>query len=112
MQQRLRPGHLLATKFVFAARSGLGKYTPVDGKISVEYKNISSEPVTINIYRLQRTCDAEACQFLAAARKAGCWSTRWMNSKRSLPAQMNRTLSLPHNDAGAAVSRARGVVDR
>ncbi|MGA3260007.1 MAG: hypothetical protein ABSE35_14080 [Bryobacteraceae bacterium] len=59
----------LPTKFVFAARSGLGKYTPVDGKISVEYKNISSEPVTINIYRLQRTCDAEACQFLASGQK-------------------------------------------
>jgi hypothetical protein len=59
----------LPTKFVFAARSGLGKYTPVDGKISVEYKNISSEPVTINIYRLQRTCDAEACQFLVSGQK-------------------------------------------
>jgi len=59
----------LPTKLVFAARSGSGKYTPVDGKISVEYKNISSEPVTINIYRVQRTCDAEACQFLASGQK-------------------------------------------
>jgi len=59
----------LPTKLVFAARSGSGKYTPVDGKISVEYKNISSEPVTIDIYRVQRTCDAEACQFLASGQK-------------------------------------------
>lgn len=59
----------LPTKLVFAARNGLGKYTPVDGKISVEYKNISSEPITVNIYRLQRTCDAEACQFLAGGQK-------------------------------------------
>ena len=59
----------LPTKIVFAARSGSGKYTPVDGKISLEYKNISSEPITVNIYRLQRTCDAEACQFLAGEEK-------------------------------------------
>ena len=56
----------LPTKLVFAARSGLGRYTPVDGKISVEFRNISSEPVTINISKLQRTCDAEACRFLSS----------------------------------------------
>ncbi len=60
----------LPTNFVFAARNGAGKYTPVDGKISLEYKNISNEPITINIYRVQRTCDAEACQFLADGQKA------------------------------------------
>src|SRR5262249_39453488 len=38
------------------------KYKPVSGKITVEYKNISSEPVTIDIYRVKRTCDAEACK--------------------------------------------------
>jgi len=40
------------------------EYTPVAGKISVEYKNLSSEPVTIDIFRVHRTCDAEACKFL------------------------------------------------
>ncbi len=45
------------------------KYRPVSGKISVEYKNLSSEPVTINIYRVQRTCEAEACKFLAPNQK-------------------------------------------
>jgi hypothetical protein len=39
-------------------------YTPSVGKISIEYKNISSAPVIINIYRVHRTCDAEACKFI------------------------------------------------
>jgi hypothetical protein len=39
-------------------------YNPADGKIAVEYKNVSTQPVTINIYRVQRTCDAEACKFI------------------------------------------------
>jgi hypothetical protein len=49
------------------------KYTPASGKISVEYKNISSESVTISIYRVQRTCEAEACTFLDESQKA-----RWL----------------------------------
>ena len=48
------------------------KYTPVSGKISVEYKNVSSQSVTINVYRVQRTCDAEACKFLDEGQK-GRW---------------------------------------
>ena len=48
------------------------KYTPVSGKISVEYKNVSSQSVTINVYRVQRTCDAEACKFLEEGQK-GRW---------------------------------------
>ena len=60
----------LPAKLVFAAaQSGVGKYTPVAGKVSVEYKNVGTDPVILNIYRLQRTCDAEACQFLAAREK-------------------------------------------
>lgn len=39
-------------------------YTPADGKISIEYKNLSTDPVSINIYRVERTCDAEACRFI------------------------------------------------
>jgi hypothetical protein len=49
------------------------KYTPAAGKITVEYKNVSSEPVTITIYRVQRTCEAEACRFLDARQTA-----RWL----------------------------------
>ena len=48
-------------------------YTPVSGRISVEYKNVSKEPVTIDVYRIQRTCEAEACKFLDASQK-----TRWL----------------------------------
>src|SRR5437870_70234 len=48
------------------------KYAPVSGKISIEYKNVSSEPVTINVYRVQRTCEAEACKFLDESQK-GRW---------------------------------------
>jgi hypothetical protein len=39
------------------------KYTPAAGTISVEYKNVSTEPVTINVYRVKRTCESEACKF-------------------------------------------------
>lgn len=48
------------------------KYTPAFGKISVEYKNVSGKPVTINVYRIQRTCEAEACKFLKEGKK-GRW---------------------------------------
>jgi hypothetical protein len=49
------------------------KYTPAAGKILVEYKNVSGEPVTIDVYRVQRTCEAEACQFLDERQKS-----RWL----------------------------------
>jgi hypothetical protein len=49
------------------------KYEPVAGKISVEYKNLSREPVTINVYRVKRTCEAEACRFLDDTKKS-----RWL----------------------------------
>jgi hypothetical protein len=37
----------LPMKLVFAARSGSGKYTPVDGKISLEYKKSEAAPRTM-----------------------------------------------------------------
>lgn len=39
-------------------------YNPVGGNISIEYKNISTDPVTINIYSVHRTCEAESCRFI------------------------------------------------
>jgi hypothetical protein len=48
------------------------KYTPAGGRISIEYKNVSTETVTINVYRVQRTCEAEACRFLDVNEK-GRW---------------------------------------
>ena len=47
-----------------SAMSAIGKYSPTAGKLSIEYRNISSEPVTIDIFRVQRTCTAEACRVL------------------------------------------------
>lgn len=44
-------------------------YTPASGKITIEYKNVSGEPVTIDVYRVERTCDAEACRFLDERQK-------------------------------------------
>ena len=48
------------------------KYVPASGKITVEYKNVSTEPVTITVYRVHRTCEAEACRFLDQGQK-GRW---------------------------------------
>ncbi len=45
------------------------KYRPTNGKIAVEYKNVSTEPVTIDVFRIERTCDAEACRFIDEAQK-------------------------------------------
>jgi hypothetical protein len=58
------------THFSFATGLGSSKqYSPVDGKIAVQYKNISQAPVTIDIYRVQRICDAEACRFFDSTKK-------------------------------------------
>jgi len=65
----------LTSSMQYSIATSLGaskEYQPVSGKISVEYKNVSSEPVTINIYRVKRTCEAEACRFLPAGQK-GRW---------------------------------------
>jgi hypothetical protein len=48
------------------------KYTPAGGRITIEYSNVSTAPVTIDIYRVRRTCEAEACRFIDAQNK-GRW---------------------------------------
>jgi hypothetical protein len=54
----------------FAASLGAeGKYTPTDGKLVVEYKNVSQQPVTIDVFRVERTCDAEACKLFDPSKK-------------------------------------------
>src|SRR4051812_8321778 len=37
------------------------KYTPAEGKVKIEYRNVSKDPVTINVFSLKRTCEAESC---------------------------------------------------
>lgn len=57
----------------FAAKIGArGKYTPTDGKLVVEFKNVSQQPVTIDVFRVERTCEAEACK-LFDPNKKGSW---------------------------------------
>jgi len=61
-------------KYSVATRLGAAmKYTPTSGKITIEYRNVSGEPVTINVYRVRRTCEAEACKVLAEGKKS-----RWL----------------------------------
>src|SRR5450432_4101531 len=55
---------LTGGNYTIATRLGATKkYTPAANKISIEYKNVSSAPVTIDVYRVERTCEAEACKF-------------------------------------------------
>jgi len=48
------------------------KYVPADGKIKIEYRNASKEPVEINIFTLKRICEAESCAFVDSS-KEGTW---------------------------------------
>ena len=55
----------VGTGFRFATELGGGyTYQPTDGKVAIQYKNISHEPVTIDVFRTIRVCDAESCRFL------------------------------------------------
>lgn len=51
------------------ALGGSKSYDPTDGKIAIEYKNVWKEPVTIDVFRLVRICDAESCKFLDNSKK-------------------------------------------
>ena len=44
-------------------------YQPLNGKVAAEFKNVSTQPVTIEIYRVTRTCEAEACKFIDKSAK-------------------------------------------
>src|SRR5215475_3298076 len=61
------------THFSIATKIGAWDvYEPDSGRIAVEYKNISHEVVTIDIFQVQRICDAEACKLLDPSQK-GRW---------------------------------------
>jgi len=49
------------------------KYKHAAGAIVVEYKNISTQPVVIDVYRIERICEAAACRFIDAHA-----DTRWL----------------------------------
>ena len=62
-----------STHFAIATKIGAWYvYEPDSGRIAVEYKNVSHEVVTIDIFRVQRICDAEACKLLDPRQK-GRW---------------------------------------
>ena len=48
------------------------EYPPVSGRVAVQYKNVSQEPVTIDVFRIERICDAKACRFFSSSQK-GRW---------------------------------------
>jgi hypothetical protein len=61
-------GHI---RYTIAASVGASKiYKPVSGKITIEYKNVSNDPVTFDIYRLKRICDSEACKLFVGGQKS------------------------------------------
>lgn len=69
------------------------KYTPVEGKIIIEYKNISNQPVTINVFKVHRTCEAEACQFLQAERE-GKWLVLKVDEFKSITTSADESYSI------------------
>jgi hypothetical protein len=80
--------------YTIATRLGASKkYTPASGKITIEYKNVSSEPVTINIYRVERTCEAEACKFLDESQK-GRWLVFKVDEFKSIETSKDESYSV------------------
>jgi hypothetical protein len=78
----------------YATRLGASmKYTPAAGKITLEYKNVSGEPVTIDIYRVRRTCEAEACKFIDESRK-GRWLVFKVDEFRSIETSRDESYSV------------------
>lgn len=69
------------------------KYQPVSGKVTIEYKNVSGEPVTINVYRVKRTCEAEACKFLDPAQN-GRWLVFKVDEFRSIATSKDGSYSV------------------
>jgi hypothetical protein len=66
-----------------AAKGVAANYTPTDGRVVVEYKNVSQEPVTIDVFRVERSCDAEACKFIDSSKK-GSWLVFKVNEFKSI----------------------------
>lgn len=59
-----------SVRYSIAASVGASKkYQPISGKVAVDYKNVSNDPVTIDIYQVKRVCDSEACKFVEEGRK-------------------------------------------
>lgn len=84
----------VGTRFGFAtALGGSKKYDPIDGKVAIEYKNVSQEPVTIDVFRLVRICDSEACQFVDNTKK-GHMLVFKVNQFKSITTSKDRSYSV------------------
>jgi hypothetical protein len=78
----------------FAAALGAqGNYTPTDGKIVVQYKNLSQEPVAIDVFQLERSCDAEACRLFDSSQK-GRWLVFKVAEFKSISNSSDRSYSV------------------
>jgi hypothetical protein len=81
-------------RYSMATKLGMSKkYTPASGKITIEYKNVSSEPVAIDVFRIHRTCDAEGCKFLQADDK-GRWLVFKVDEFKSISTSADGSYSL------------------
>ena len=81
-------------RYSFATGLGASRiYTPASGRILIEYKNVSSQPVTINLFRVQRTCDAEACQFFDRNQK-GDWLVFKIDEFKSIATSADESYSV------------------
>jgi hypothetical protein len=92
-----------------AALGATGNFTPTDGKIAVEYKNVSQQPVTIDVFRVERTCDAEACRFFDSSEK-GRWLVFKVEEFKSITTSQDGSYSVISGVAvGGRAFRFRAV---
>jgi hypothetical protein len=84
----------VGSRFAFASvLGGSKKYDPIEGKIVIEYKNVSQQPVTIDVFRLLRICDSEACQFVDNTKK-GHMLVFKVNQFKSITTSKDRSYSV------------------
>lgn len=84
----------VGARFAFAtALGGSKKYEPINGKVAIEYKNVSQQPVTIDVFRLERICDSEACQFVDSTRKGQTLVFK-VNQFKSITTSKDRSYSV------------------
>lgn len=69
------------------------KYIPANGEIKVEYRNVSKDLVTINIFKLKRICEAESCVFLDPV-KEGHWIVIKVGEFKSLSTSKDGSYSV------------------
>ena len=84
----------VGSRSAFATALGASmKFKPADGKVAVQYKNVSQEPVTIDVYRIIRICDAESCQLLDNTKKGHTLVFK-VNEFKSITTSKDRSYSV------------------